>query len=283
MKSEYMGPPSMRAAGTHDADSPAPGTLPGWGVLLLLAAHLSMGGWGCARGEASGQATGSDIVMAGIETGAAKVANVVTPLDAVAATVESAGPDALEPGALKTVLSATVAGRTGPGGDAFDVALRTPGVPSGHARRFGTRTMRTALRQRSPDLSQFPCGACHVGTRLAEGVERSPDAHVDIRALHPAETGAACTSCHAAADVELLRLQSGDVTTLDHAYRLCAQCHFRQTDAWAAGAHGKRLDGWQGRRVVMNCTDCHDPHQPSLETRMPFRPPRLNRSSNHEP
>lgn len=223
------------------------------------------------------------MAVAGIETGAATVANVATPLGVVAAPMESSGADPLEPGSLKTVLSATVVGRTGPGGDPFDVVLRTPGVPSGHARRFGTRTMRTALRLRSPDLSQFPCGACHVGARLAEGVERIPDAHVDIRALHPAETGAACTSCHAAADVELLVLQSGDVTALDHAYRLCAQCHFRQTDAWAAGAHGKRLDGWQGRRVVMNCTDCHDPHQPSLETRMPFRPPRLNRSSSHEP
>jgi hypothetical protein len=283
MKSAYMNASSIRAASPYPAGSPARATWPAWGILLLLAAHLFLGGWGCARGEASGQAARSETVVAGIETGAAPVTNGVTPLAAVAAASETPGPDALEPGALKTVLSATVVGRTGPGGDPFDVALRTPGIPSGHARRFGTRTMRTALRLRSPDLSQFPCAACHVGARLAEGVERIPDAHVDIRALHPAETGAACTSCHAATNVELLGLQSGAVTTLDHAYRLCAQCHFRQTDAWAAGAHGKRLDGWQGRRVVMNCTDCHDPHQPSLETRMPFRPPRLHRSSNHEP
>jgi hypothetical protein len=62
---------------------------------------------------------------------------------------------------------------------------------------------------------------------------------------------------------------------LDHAYRLCAECHSPQVTAWAAGAHGKRLDGWRGRRVVMGCAECHDPHRPSLEQRIPFRSPTL--------
>jgi hypothetical protein len=188
------------------------------------------------------------------------------------------GADPLEPGVLKTVTATLVVGRTGPGGEPFEVSLRTPGAPAGHSRRFGRQDLATALRLRSPDLSQYPCTACHTGAQLTPGAARIHDAHPDITSRHPAETGAACRSCHAPADVELLTLQSGDVATLDHAYRLCAQCHFREADAWAAGAHGKRLDGWQGRRVVMNCTDCHDPHEPALEPRMPFRPPRLHRS-----
>jgi hypothetical protein len=64
---------------------------------------------------------------------------------------------------------------------------------------------------------------------------------------------------------------------------LCAQCHFSQAAAWAGGGHGKRLDGWQGRRVVMGCADCHDPHKPGLEPRVPFRAPQLQRSRGHEP
>jgi hypothetical protein len=27
--------------------------------------------------------------------------------------------------------------------------------------------------------------------------------------------------------------------------------------------------------VVMGCGDCHDPHRPALEPRIPFRPPHL--------
>jgi hypothetical protein len=84
-----------------------------------------------------------------------------------------------------------------------------------------------------------------------------------------------CSTCHARDNVERLALKSGERPPLDHAYRLCAQCHFSQLRAWAGGGHGKRLDGWQGRRVVMGCTDCHDPHKPAVEPRIPFRAPRL--------
>ena len=86
-----------------------------------------------------------------------------------------------------------------------------------------------------------------------------------------------CSTCHSAGDVELLTLKSGERATLDHTYRLCAQCHFTQAKAWAGGGHGKRLDGWQGRRVLMGCADCHDPHKPATEQRVPFRAPRIER------
>ena len=75
---------------------------------------------------------------------------------------------------------------------------------------------------------------------------------------------------------QLLVARTGERATLDESYRLCAQCHFAQADAWAGGGHGKRLDGWQGRRVVMACTDCHDPHAPA--PRRAFRSARRNSS-----
>jgi hypothetical protein len=92
------------------------------------------------------------------------------------------------------------------------------------------------------------------------------------------QTGALCSTCHAADNVELLALKSGERATLDHTYKLCAQCHFTQAEAWAGGAHGKRLDGWQGRRVLTGCADCHDPHKPSIERRIPFRAPQIERT-----
>ena len=187
-----------------------------------------------------------------------------------------------EPGAPPTVAAAPVVGWTGPGGQPFDVALRTSDPASAHARRFGTVTLRTSLRARAPDLGQYPCRSCHMGRAVVMRDERIADAHRDIEPAHPRQTGATCATCHAPDDVELLALRSGERATLDHTSRLCAQCHFAQADAWAGGAHGKRLDGWQGRRVVMGCADCHDPHDPSLEPRTPFRAPRLARSRSHD-
>lgn len=188
----------------------------------------------------------------------------------VADTVES-WPD---PGALATVRSAPVGFGADTGRPAFEVSLRTAEQVSGPARRFGTVTRGIALRTRTPALVQYPCTSCHLGARIVMA-ERVPDAHQNIRPVHPRATGAVCSTCHAAEDVGRLRVSDGDPPSLDHAYRLCGQCHFRQVGGWAGGAHGKRLDGWRGRRVVMGCSDCHDPHDPGLAPRVPFRGPEL--------
>lgn len=201
-------------------------------------------------------------------------------------TTAARAPDSMatrQPGALRTVLAAPVKGWTGPGGKAFEVALRTAEPGEATARRFGTITLRTSARARSPDLGQYPCTSCHLGRRMVLAADRISDAHQNIEPEHPVQTGATCSTCHAADNVELLALKSGERATLDHAYRLCAQCHFEQAGAWAGGAHGKRLDGWQGRRVVLGCADCHDPHKPAIASRIPFRAPRLDRTRSAHP
>jgi serine/threonine protein kinase len=185
-----------------------------------------------------------------------------------------------EPGALATVPAAPVAPWTGPGERPFTVATRTSEEEAGHARRFGSIPLQTALRTRP--LGQYPCTSCHLGRKVVMAEKRIGDAHQNVEPVHPKQTGALCSTCHAAEDVELLALENGKRATLDESYRLCADCHFAQVDAWAHGAHGKRLDGWQGRRVVMGCADCHDPHQPALERRIPFRAPQIERTRSHE-
>lgn len=189
----------------------------------------------------------------------------------------------LEPGSLGFVSAAPVTHWKGPGGQPFEVALRTADPEFALARKFGTVTLRTSLRARAADLGQYPCTSCHMGRAVVMADKRVADAHQNIKVAHPAQVGATCATCHAADNVELLALRSGERATLDHAYRLCAQCHFSQADAWAGGAHGKRLDGWLGRRVVMGCADCHDPHRPALEPRIPFRAPQLERTRDREP
>ena len=92
-----------------------------------------------------------------------------------------------------------------------------------------------------------------------------------------------CTGCGIREECLAWALKNGERATLDHAYRVCAQCHFSQAEAWAGGAHSKRLDGWLGRRVVMGCADCHDPHRPAIESRIPFRAPQLKRPPFRRP
>ncbi|MGH7677122.1 MAG: hypothetical protein ACRENU_01570 [Gemmatimonadaceae bacterium] len=201
------------------------------------------------------------------------------------ASVESTpvAPDTtLEPGALATVDAAPVDLWHGPGGRSFEVTVRTDEPGAALSRRFGTITLRTAARVRAPNLGQYPCTSCHLGRRTVLAARRVGDAHQNIKSVHPAQTGGACATCHSPADVELLALGSGERATLDHTYRLCAQCHFSQAQSWAGGAHGKRLDGWQGRRVLMGCADCHDPHRPAIESRIPFRAPRIERVGGHD-
>jgi hypothetical protein len=213
--------------------------------LALLAALLATG-WSCTRPQPPGA-------------------------EAAAAHFDTTAPS-FEPPALRTVYSDPAYQRTGPGGRPFDVASRTAGSGRGHSRSFGTKTFEIAIR--AVDVTATACGSCHVGATILDR-ERVGDAHQNVQPVHPAETAAACSSCHDARNVERLVLRSGATATADEAYRLCAQCHFGQVEAWAGGAHGKRLDGWRGRRVVMACTDCHDPHKPAIGKRIPFPGPRL--------
>jgi len=198
-------------------------------------------------------------------------------------TTRPAAPDrsTLEPGALATVTAEPAYLPPLTDERPFEVAIRTREQIGGHSRRFGTITLQVSLRSRAPNLSQYPCTSCHLGITVAMKDDRIKDAHQNIRPVHPKATGAVCSTCHAPDDVEKLAVKSGERPTLDHSYRLCGQCHFSQVTSWANGAHGKRLDGWQGRRIVMNCTDCHDPHSPAVEPRIPFRAPRLPRGDAH--
>jgi hypothetical protein len=186
-----------------------------------------------------------------------------------------------EPGALATVPRAPVTGWRGPGDKPFEVTVRTADPASALSRRFGTITRRISLRTRAADLGQFPCTSCHLGRRMVLADDRVKDAHQNIEVVHPEQTGRLCSTCHAPDNVELLALKSGERATLDHTYRLCAQCHFSQAEAWAGGAHGKRLDGWQGQRVLTGCADCHDPHKPAIEMRTPFRAPQIERTRGY--
>lgn len=181
--------------------------------------------------------------------------------------------DDMLPSALTGVRVEEVRGRwTGPGGAPFYVAVRSGGGADYLHRQIGREDFYLALRMPAPEPSRAVCTSCHQGQTVV-GDRRGADAravHQNIQPVHPAATGAQCRTCHTVTDVGRLRLENGETASIDHAYRLCAQCHFREVDSWGNGAHGKRLVGWRGRRVVMGCADCHDPHQPAAKARLPM-------------
>jgi hypothetical protein len=185
---------------------------------------------------------------------------------------ENQPPPAVPP-ELATIPADTVRDWTGPGGQIFEVTRRLPGDPTHLHRVIGTDTYSLTLRPGEGTLVQYPCTSCHQGVTIT--AERDPDAHGNIDPVHPTRIGQECATCHVPEAVDLLLLNTGETVSLDHGYRLCAQCHFQQAEGWAAGSHGKRLYGWAGRRVVMNCADCHDPHNPVAPERIPFPGPRL--------
>ena len=174
------------------------------------------------------------------------------------------------------LVAVPVTGFAGPGGKSFEVVSRTAGSEAVRRRQIGMRTFDLPLRRPARGLSQYPCSSCHRGQTVTRG---AAPAHDNIEPRHPQYAQGACGTCHVSDAVDQLRLPGGASTTLDHPYQLCAQCHFSQVNTWAAGAHGKRLVAWGGRRVVMSCPDCHDPHRPALEPRLPFAGPRIRTAS----
>ena len=178
------------------------------------------------------------------------------------------------PSALAAIATAPVEGGwRGPGGETFQVVVRSQRAAADYRyRQIGTRVFYLPLRLDSTGVTQDPCASCHTSQGVVDGRE-GDDArgvHQNIQPVHPAVTGARCLTCHSPDDPARLALERGGDVGLDHAYELCAQCHFTQVESWAKGAHGKRLVGWRGRRVVMGCADCHDPHDPAAKQRIPM-------------
>ena len=128
---------------------------------------------------------------------------------------------------------------------------------------------------RKDKISRFKCSGCHNNEKV--NVENAVEnAHGDIELTHgSAEKPLNCFTCHNKNERDFLRSERRSKIDMDHSYKMCGQCHFRQEKDWKGGAHGKRLGYWAGDRTVMNCTSCHDPHSPRFKQRWPktYSPP----------
>ena len=124
---------------------------------------------------------------------------------------------------------------------------------------------------RTEAIVKYPCTSCHtVPLERMRGPAGSPKrAHWGVTLQHAPVEVMNCGTCHAPNAPDALRTLRGAPVAFDHSYQVCAQCHTRQADDWASGAHGKRAGGWAPPRVVQACVQCHNPHDPRWDTRWP--------------
>ena len=154
---------------------------------------------------------------------------------------------------LSTIPYVPAEGVTGPNGTSFFVHDRT-GV-----------------------ITQFPCTSCHTKIpQSGSGAIRTRAMHQDIQIKHAGEAVMNCSTCHHSSSPDDLSMLGGQKVAMQSVHQQCAQCHSDQATDWAGGAHGKRLVGWKGPRVINTCTDCHNPHQPAIPERQPAAGPRLS-------
>jgi hypothetical protein len=128
---------------------------------------------------------------------------------------------------------------------------------------------------RKDKIQRFKCSQCH-NNKPVNAAQAAEIAHGQIVLDHGSEARPlSCYSCHSKEERDFLETEQGMKVDMDHTYQLCGQCHFRQKKDWVGGAHGKRISYWAGRRVVKNCTSCHDPHSPRFKQRWPaiYSPP----------
>jgi len=147
-------------------------------------------------------------------------------------------------------------------GTAAEGALRFPGFPDAPA---------FEVVARRDDLFFYPCDQCHEFMEASDEV-RELDAPHDIELEH-GDGRMWCIQCHSMVDRNTLWTLLREPVDFDEAYIVCGGCHANRQKDWYFGAHGKRVGGWRGERVVYNCTHCHDPHSPSIKPRKPAPAP----------
>ena len=126
------------------------------------------------------------------------------------------------------------------------------------------------------DEGLYPCSDCHDGDFVVSNptVRELVEMHDDIELMHGGGRFW-CLTCHHSEDRDSLASLKIQPISFDESFLLCGQCHFERQRDFFSGAHGKRLGGWQGERLVEACTGCHDPHKPAIAPRKPFAPPAL--------
>lgn len=136
--------------------------------------------------------------------------------------------------------------------------------------------------KKDPDM--HPCLDCHDWAESDLTPRMLKEPHDNFRLRHGLHGKGEfwCLTCHHLDGDGGLKTFEGIKLSFDEAYILCSQCHSQEAKDWSFGAHGKRVDNWQGERRILNCTACHYQHQPRYDPRKPKPGPSL-RMGLHRP
>ena len=128
------------------------------------------------------------------------------------------------------------------------------------------------IPERKSQIKSYACTECHSKS-LAELQDKQvgKKAHWDIKLNHANENTMNCTTCHNGDNMDNLKSITNMPIDFNQSYKLCSQCHTKQFDDWAGGAHGKKMGGWAPPRASLTCVNCHNPHKPHFEKRWPMR------------
>ena len=131
------------------------------------------------------------------------------------------------------------------------------------------------LRKES-QLESYPCMDCHEDEETNLEIRELEEEHDELTLEHGGERFW-CLTCHQPGNRNYLRSLKNNAIDFDQSYRLCGQCHFQRQKDWFFGAHGKRVGNWMGERKLYLCTECHDPHSPSIKPIKPNPPPKVRK------
>ena len=131
------------------------------------------------------------------------------------------------------------------------------------------------LRKES-QLESYPCMDCHEDEETNLEIRELEEEHDELTLEHGGERFW-CLTCHQPGNRDYLRSLKNNAIDFDQSYRLCGQCHFQRQKDWFFGAHGKRMGNWLGERKLYLCTECHDPHSPSIKPIKPNPPPKVRK------
>lgn len=126
------------------------------------------------------------------------------------------------------------------------------------------------IPERKSQIKSYECSECH--SKPLHEVQKDGDgrkAHWDLNLKHADSKIMNCATCHNPDDMDNLKSLTGHKIDFNNSYNLCSQCHSKQFDDWKGGAHGKKIGGWAPPRASLTCVNCHNPHNPSFDSRWP--------------
>jgi len=159
---------------------------------------------------------------------------------------------------------------------------------------------------REDRIRRFPCTKCHDNKFVDGRVRELEEEHTSLTFEHGGGRFWCYDACHKGTDMDNLVSLRGRPIPYNESYRVCGQCHFQRLD-WFFGGHGKRQGAWEdqreipltaeelkvedrdqigrwsGERVILNCTECHDAHSPSIKPFEPSPAPKVRSGLSRRP